>query len=38
MINSVSTHADYRLLTEWLKEDLNFDGVVVTDWADVQIC
>ena len=36
MINSVSTHADYRLLTEWLKEDLNFDGVVVTDWADVQ--
>lgn len=36
MINGVSTHADYRLLTEWLKEDLNFDGVVVTDWADVQ--
>lgn len=36
IINGVSTHADYRLLTEWLKEDLNFDGVVVTDWADVQ--
>lgn len=36
MINGVSTHADYRLLTEWLKNDLNFDGVIVTDWADVQ--
>ncbi|MFA5555348.1 MAG: glycoside hydrolase family 3 N-terminal domain-containing protein, partial [Phycisphaerae bacterium] len=36
IINGVSTHADYRLLTEWLKEDLNFDGVIVTDWADVQ--
>ncbi|MGV8962345.1 MAG: glycoside hydrolase family 3 N-terminal domain-containing protein, partial [Candidatus Saccharimonadaceae bacterium] len=36
MINGVSTHADYRLLTEWVKKDLNFDGVIVTDWADVQ--
>ncbi|HBK41032.1 glycoside hydrolase family 3 N-terminal domain-containing protein [Petrimonas sulfuriphila] len=36
MINGVSTHADYRLLTQWLKEDLDFDGVIVTDWADVQ--
>ncbi len=36
IINGVSTHADYRLLTEWLKNDLAFDGVIVTDWADVQ--
>ncbi len=36
IINGVSTHADYRLITEWIKEDLSFDGVVVTDWADVQ--
>lgn len=36
IINGVSTHADYRLITEWVKEDLEFDGVVVTDWADVQ--
>ncbi|WP_298649268.1 glycoside hydrolase family 3 N-terminal domain-containing protein [uncultured Proteiniphilum sp.] len=36
IINGVSTHADYRLLTEWVKEDLGFDGVIVTDWADVQ--
>ena len=36
IINGVSSHADYRLITEWIKEGLNFDGVVVTDWADVQ--
>ena len=36
IINGVSTHADYRLITEWIKEDLEFDGVIVTDWADVQ--
>lgn len=36
IINGVSTHADYRLLTEWVKEGLDFDGVIVTDWADVQ--
>ncbi len=36
IINGVSTHADYRLLTQWVKEDLIFDGVIVTDWADIQ--
>lgn len=36
IINGVSTHSDYRLITEWLKRDLGFDGVIVTDWADVQ--
>lgn len=36
IINGVSTHADYRLLTEWIKEELHFDGVIVTDWADIQ--
>lgn len=36
IINGVSTHADYRLLTEWIKNDLNFDGVIITDWADIQ--
>jgi beta-glucosidase len=33
--NGLPFHADYRHLTEWLKEDLNWDGVVVTDWADI---
>lgn len=36
IINGVSTHTDYRLITEWIKRDLGFDGVIVTDWADVQ--
>jgi beta-glucosidase len=36
IINGIPTHADYRLLTGWLKEDLGFDGVILTDWADVQ--
>ena len=35
-INGVSTHADHRLLTEWVKEDLNYDGVLITDWNDVE--
>ena len=36
IINNLPTHSDRRLVTGWLKEELNFDGVVVTDWADVQ--
>ncbi|HNX88121.1 MAG TPA: glycoside hydrolase family 3 N-terminal domain-containing protein, partial [Paludibacteraceae bacterium] len=36
VINGVSTHADYRLLTEWVKEDLQYDGVLITDWNDVE--
>ena len=36
IVNNVSTHADKRLLTDWLKTDLNFDGVLVTDWNDVE--
>ena len=34
-INGVPTHADYKLMTEWLKEGLGWDGVIVSDWADV---
>ena len=33
--NGLPFHANYTLLTEWLKEDLNWDGVIVTDWADI---
>lgn len=36
IINNINTHADKRLISEWLKRDLNFDGVVVTDWADMK--
>lgn len=35
MNNGLPFHANYELLTKWLKEDLNWDGMVVTDWADI---
>lgn len=35
MNNGLPFHANYELLTQWLKEDLNWDGMVVTDWADI---
>ena len=34
-INGVPTHANRRLLTGWVKEDLNWDGMMVTDWGDI---
>ena len=34
-INGVPVHANYELLTQWLKEDLNWDGMLITDWADI---
>ncbi len=34
-INGVPVHANYELLTGWLKESLNWDGMIVTDWADI---
>ncbi|MBQ8223776.1 MAG: glycoside hydrolase family 3 C-terminal domain-containing protein [Bacteroides sp.] len=34
-INGMPVHASYELLTQWLKEDLNWDGLIVTDWADI---
>uniref|UniRef100_A0AB33J6N6 beta-glucosidase n=1 Tax=Prevotella sp. GTC17254 TaxID=3236794 RepID=A0AB33J6N6_9BACT len=40
MVNSASNngmpfHANKKLLTDWLKEGLNWDGMIVTDWADI---
>ena len=34
-INGIPTHANRTILTGWLKEGLNWDGMIVTDWADV---
>ena len=34
-INGVPVHASYEYLTKWLKEDLNWDGMILTDWADI---
>ena len=34
-INGIPTHANALLLTGWAKEQLNWDGMLVTDWADI---
>ena len=34
-INGVPTHANAVLLTGWVKEQLGWDGMLVTDWADI---
>ncbi|MFP4019412.1 MAG: glycoside hydrolase family 3 N-terminal domain-containing protein [Bacteroidales bacterium] len=34
-INGTPVHADKYLLTDLLKEELNFDGLVVSDWSDI---
>ncbi len=34
-INGIPTHANAMLLSGWVKEQLNWDGMLVTDWADI---
>lgn len=34
-INGMPVHASYEWLTKWLKDDLHWDGMIVTDWADI---
>ncbi|SKC48921.1 beta-glucosidase [Bacteroidales bacterium WCE2004] len=34
-INGIPTHANALLLTGWVKEQLGWDGMFVTDWADI---
>ncbi len=33
--NGIPFHSNYKFLTTWLKEELNWDGMIVTDWADI---
>ncbi|NLJ20162.1 MAG: beta-glucosidase [Bacteroidales bacterium] len=35
IINGVSVHANYNIITKLLKEELGFQGVVVSDWMDI---
>lgn len=35
LVNGVPGHSSYDLITKLLKEELGFEGVVVTDWADI---
>ncbi|PWJ44183.1 glycoside hydrolase family 3 N-terminal domain-containing protein [Sediminitomix flava] len=34
-VNGVPVHGSYKLLTELLRDKLGFEGVAVTDWADI---
>lgn len=34
-INGEPVHISHKYLTEWVKEDLGWDGMIVTDWADI---
>lgn len=34
-INGTPVHSNHTLLTQWLKNDLGWDGMIVTDWADI---
>lgn len=34
-VNGIPVHANKELITGWLKEGLNWDGMVVTDWNDI---
>lgn len=33
--NGVPFHANAKYLTTWLKDQLNWDGLIVTDWSDI---
>jgi beta-glucosidase len=35
-INGIPVHINKYILTDLLKEELNFDGLVVSDWADIR--
>lgn len=34
-VNGIPMHANAEYLTRWAKEDLAWDGMIVTDWADI---
>lgn len=34
-VNGVPMHANKDILTGWLKEETGWDGVLITDWADI---
>ena len=35
--NGMPFHCNTELLTKWVKEELNWDGMIVTDWADINL-
>mgnify|MGYP001042004803 FL=1 len=35
LINGIPVHADYNILTNLLRKELGFEGVILTDWDDI---
>ena len=36
LVNSIPCHINKNLITKILKEELKFDGLVISDWGDMQ--
>ena len=36
LINGIPVHADYNLMINVLRNDLGFEGVILTDWEDIR--
>ena len=35
-VNGIPMHVNAKYLTQWLKEETGWDGMIVTDWADIE--
>lgn len=35
-VNGTPMHVSAKYLTQWLKEETGWDGMIVTDWADIE--
>ncbi len=35
-VNGIPVHASYEFITELLRDEMGFEGVVLTDWADIE--
>ena len=35
LINGVPVHSSYKIMTEILRNELDFEGVILTDWEDI---
>ncbi len=36
LLNGMPVHANYEILTRLLRDEMGFDGMIVTDWADIE--
>lgn len=36
LINGVPVHANYQILTQLLRNEMGFEGMLVTDWKDIE--